>query len=492
CAIDEDDDLICWGHVGLDVETTPVLVASDVADVAIFNFAFCWVELSGEAKCLGRELQADFGDGITGDGGATSPRGSALLDGFHAMDGGYRGGCGLDATGELRCWGYSIYGTVLRESLVEEVPAPVVDEDGAAVMALSNVAMGTEGTCAVSEGNAYCWGAGGRTDFGNDSNRSYAYPFQIPGLSAVTDVARSDFGGACAIGTSSSGSGLHCWSTNPRGRLGDVGESTRIPVLVPGVPSATSVDMAAAHTCAIVAGDEVMCWGANDSGQMGQLAVAGTSEPPTYVELDGVRIQASQISLGGAFACAILSGGEEGQVVCWGGGARGQLGHAMSPASSLPVRTMVTDATSIEAGSEHICAIAGTPARVLCWGAGSAGQRGDGSMSDSSIPTEVEASGPIPLSVAAGYVSSCAAYDDDSVRCWGDNTFSQLGVAGPGSPVPQVVPGVSAQSVAAGSNQDFANCAGSEGGSWQCWGLNDHGKLGTSPDIHFTPQEVTR
>lgn len=492
CAIDEDDDLLCWGRVGLEVEPTPTLVAEDVSDVAIFNIAFCWVELSGEAWCRGRTLQADFGDGITGNGGVTVPQRSPTLDGFSAMDGGYRGGCALDAMGELRCWGYSIYGTVLRESLVEEVPAPVVDEDGLALTSLSNVAMGTEGTCAVSGGSAYCWGSGGRTDFGNASNISYAYAIEIPGLSAVTDVARSDFGGACAIGVSSEGSGLHCWSTNSRGRLGDVGEATTGPALVPGVPSPTSVDMAAAHTCAIVAGDEVMCWGANERGQIGQPAVDGTSEPPTYVELDGERIQASHISVGGEFGCAILVGAEAGQVVCWGAGALGQLGHGASVLSSAPVRSMLTDATSIEAGSTHICAIAGSPAQVFCWGAGAEGQRGDGTANNATVPTAVAGSAPEPVSVAAGYVSSCAAYADDSVRCWGDNTYSQLGVAGAGSLLPQLVPGLSAQRVAAGSNQDFANCAGTEGGAWQCWGLNDHGKLGTSPDIHFTPQEVTR
>lgn len=497
CAISEGNELFCWGHAA-SVQSLAVSVASGVEEVAVFHFATCWwSEAGGGVSCRGRRDLGAFGDAAPSEPPRDRPAAAPELNGLSEVDGGFRGGCGLDGSGELQCWGHSVYGTVLRSSLIEEEPAPVVGMDSMPVVGLSNLAMGREGTCAVQGGNAYCWGSGARTDFGNNQNISYPYPFQIPRLTNVTDVARSDFGGACAIGEVDGVSGLYCWSSNARGRLGAIGRSAPTPTLVPGISSPSQVEMATGHTCAIVANDEVMCWGANDFGQIGIPAVERADEPPTFVMEGDSRIRASQLTLGAGFACALLTGEDAGSAVCWGAGALGQLGHGSSPESAGVVRVALTNVTAIEAGRQHACAIGGSPAQVHCWGQNNLGQAGIGSTGNIATPMPTDFSGVLavgvaPVSVAAGAFASCAAFDDDSVFCWGDNTYSELGSPGGSTSTPRIVPGLSATSVAAGSALDWAFCAGTEEGRVHCWGLNDNGKLGTSPEIYFSPQEVFR
>ena len=65
---------------------------------------------------------------------------------------------------------------------------------------------------------------------------------------------------------------------------------------------------------------------------------------------------------------------------------------------------------------------------VLCWGANDFGQLGDGTVVERLIPVSVELGGDVTVSeVSAGASHSCAKLDNGGVRCWGGNTFGQLG-----------------------------------------------------------------
>lgn len=91
--------------------------------------------------------------------------------------------------------------------------------------------------------------------------------------------------------------------------------------------------------------------------------------------------------------------------------------------------------------------------------------------------------------LAAGARHTCLRADSGTIKCWGDNTYGQLGVgdtqvrgdqAGElGDNLPVVVLGRPAVEVVAG---DYHSCARLDDGSVKCWGLNRVGELGIGND----------
>ena len=86
------------------------------------------------------------------------------------------------------------------------------------------------------------------------------------------------------------------------------------------------------------------------------------------------------------------------------------------------------------------------------------------------------------VQLAAGEAHSCALLSDGTVRCWGNNLFSQLGVsdlAGSNKPVP--IPGLEeVDQITAGANH---SCALAKGKVY-CWGLNVFGAVGDGSSMN--------
>lgn len=113
---------------------------------------------------------------------------------------------------------------------------------------VSALAAGRGTTCAVREGEVWCWGqALGITDL----DRVMVVPTRVENLKAVTSVSVSS-AHACAV---LAGGSVRCWGDNRWGQLGD-GTTTerKAPVAVRGISGATQVAAAQHHTCAIVGG----------------------------------------------------------------------------------------------------------------------------------------------------------------------------------------------------------------------------------------------
>lgn len=87
------------------------------------------------------------------------------------------------------------------------------------------------------------------------------------------------------------------------------------------------------------------------------------------------------------------------------------------------------------------------------------------------------------LPKSLGTRHACAILSDGSVRCWGDNSYGQLGTEAIENftSVPQAVvdetgqPLHGAVEIALGSNQ---TCVRMEDATMRCWGRGDHGRLG--------------
>lgn len=223
------------------------------------------------------------------------------------------------------------------------------------------------------------------------------------------------------------------------------------------------------HSCAIAAGGTVKCWGANDSGQLGNGTFNDSLVPVTVSGLTGVI----GLTAGGTFSCALLT---TGGAKCWGGNWSGALGDGTSNHRSTPVPVSgLTGATQISAGSGHACARLSN-GTVKCWGANETGQLGDGSTTNSLTPISV---GGVTgaIEVTAGYEHTCALLSTGGAKCWGTNF---AGMLGNGTFTPSFDP-VTVSNLS-GAVQIFAadshTCATINNGTVRCWGLNSWGQVG--------------
>jgi alpha-tubulin suppressor-like RCC1 family protein len=88
------------------------------------------------------------------------------------------------------------------------------------------------------------------------------------------------------------------------------------------------------HTCALVEGGGVQCWGRNSRGQLGD---GTTDQRSTPVDVAGLSSGVHAISAGSAHTCALVEGGT---AKCWGGNGYGQLGDGTTTDRATPVTVL--------------------------------------------------------------------------------------------------------------------------------------------------------
>lgn len=130
-------------------------------------------------------------------------------------------------------------------------------------------------------------------------------------------------------------------------------------------------------------------------------------------------------------------------------------------------------------GFEHGCAA--TWGHVRCWGDNTYAQLGTGAASPSSV-TAPAALKVFAAPVSAGFAGShhaCAIAGDGRLFCWGRNSRGQTGAGLPiALDVTAPVHVATLSGVAAGAGGGAHSCAVTRGGDVYCWGENANGQLG--------------
>jgi alpha-tubulin suppressor-like RCC1 family protein len=215
-----------------------------------------------------------------------------------------------------------------------------------------------------------------------------------------------------------------CWGDGNDGQLGDDVFHTNLDagVAEPQAVALSDVIQVAAgghHTCVLLTGGTVQCWGDNLFGQLGDGSTNKSATPLPVPGLSGVL----QLAVGKFQTCALMA---DGSVQCWGdGGVNMQAGTVINLLEPTPIEG-VTGATALAAGDGFTCALVANGA-VQCWGEGDVGQLGDGLENDSNTtPASVPGLSDV-VQLSAGARHACALRSDQSLWCWGDGQYGQLG-----------------------------------------------------------------
>ena len=243
------------------------------------------------------------------------------------------------------------------------------------------------------------------------------------------------------------------------------------------------------HTCAILDNGDLKCWGRDTNGQLGDGGSNTDTNAPSSTAINlGTGRTAVAVSAGYHHTCAIL---DNGDLKCWGHDSNGQLGDGGSNTDTgAPSSTEINlgtgrTAVAVAAGSYHTCAILDN-GDLKCWGYDSYGQLGDGgSNTNTNAPSSTAinlGSGRTAVAVSTGTYHTCAILDNGDLKCWGYDGYGQLGDGGsntntnaPSSTAINLGTGRTAVAVSVGN---YHTCAILDNGDLKCWGWDNYGQLG--------------
>jgi signal peptidase I len=341
CAVHTDGTLRCWGHNNegqlgdgtTNDSSTPVQTLgpggvgffTGAAEMAADSLTAVQVVGSGGVGFLGGASKITAGDihtcvakddgtvwcwgenneGMLGDGTTTNsdypvqvvgPGGVGVLTGAADVTAGLKFSCALKSDGTVWCWGKNNEGQLGDGSGTDsETPVQVEVSGGSALTGVVDLEGGDEHTCAVkSDGTAWCWGRNDKGQVGDGTTNGRDYAVQVVGSGGVgflTGVGEVAAGRKHSCATLTIGSAW-CWGENNEGQLGDNSKNnsdTPVQVVGPGgvgfLANAGTPAASELHSCVVVGGDEMWCWGKNDKGQLGDGTTNNSLVP---VQVTGV------------------------------------------------------------------------------------------------------------------------------------------------------------------------------------------------------------
>ncbi len=247
------------------------------------------------------------------------------------------------------------------------------------------------------------------------------------GVLATKQVTRVVDGYDHALALTSDGL-LFAWGDNSRGQLGNGStrpENRPVPVAMDAFENKKVVGVAAGwqFSAAWTEDGAVFVWGWSDDGECGVFTPNVLS--PRLVNTGALAGKVvTKVSAGTRFLLALTSTSE---LVGWGYNRSGQLGNGMTTDTEVPVSISTgtvldgLEITEFTAGNFHSLAVS-ADGRVFSWGYGALGRTGN-----ALIPGLVDMSGALAgkkvSKVTAGYEHSVALTEDNLLYAWGDNEY---------------------------------------------------------------------
>ncbi len=444
------------------------------------GYATCGIQADASGWCWGANRRGSVGDGTL------EPRlhPYRLPGRWSSLDTRGYTSCGIRASGAAFCWGANSVGTVGSGSTEDVVPTPArLSGRWSELAFIEGASSGTFATvCGLrTDDTLWCWGydrtaqsgdgRGGRDDLRRTPN-------QVPGTWQGLPVGTG--GTRCALDTEDR---AWCWGANQTGQVGN-GRTADFyggepPTMLPGTWSSVVTGGAEPYggtTCGVRLDGSGWCWGENDTGQVGD----GTRQDAlTPVQLPGAWTTITPPLEAGAPTCGLRP---DDTAACWGANFAGAVGNGTRDDQLTPDELPGTWAEVTAAGSQ-VCGL-GLDGSGWCWGYNDNGSVGDGTRNPRLTPYRLD--GEWTALATANYygATTCGVQTDGSGWCWGD---ARKGRTGTGAPDPSTFDTgrVLEPTRVAGSwatidrsRPSSTVCGlGLDGSGW-CWGSDELGAVG--------------
>ncbi len=357
-------------------------------------------------------------------------------------------------------------------------------------------------TCALTNaGNVYCWGSNVDGQLGNGTNTKSLTPVEVlnpAGTAPLSGIVALSAGQAFACALTGTGT-VYCWGADQSGQLGNGttnDNGLNLPVQVTGLTNAVTIASGHYHTCAVTTAGAAMCWGDNDEGELGTQE----TNTDTPMQVTGLTSGVADVTAGSYFSCAVMT---DSSAMCWGINALGagpSTSGSFTPVSVLnPAGTApLTGVLEVNGGYSDACAIM-TDQTALCWGQNQDGEVGNGTNVNQSLPVQVTAVGSSTAlsnvtQIGAGEYFTCVMVSSGAIQCAGSNGFGQLSDGNFTSEETwQAASGLTGVPIELAAGFDQA-CVVLPAGGASCWGSDINGELGNdstnNSDVPVTVEGV--
>jgi alpha-tubulin suppressor-like RCC1 family protein len=245
-----------------------------------------------------------------------------------------------------------------------------------------------------------------------------------------------------------------CWGLNTSGQIGQGDTVDQYPPMyVKGLEGVVSMTAGNEHNCALDIDERVWCWGDNASGQIGN----GTTENALLpVKVDGLPDRAIMVTSGENYTCSLLANQE---VWCWGEDGLGQLNDGSTDDKTTPVKSMMSEMVYQKSAGQSSLLV-GTLNGLGAW------SNNESTM----LTTEANV---MALSADKWGSNGCAVVESadnlsgtGNVHCWGSDMVAKE--------VSGLMPAFYV------STASTHTCVINSDQTVSCWGSNAHGELGNN------------
>ena len=347
-------------------------------DLSVGQSSACAVSDQGEVWCWGSNNKFQSASKISVFE-STPFRLSGVSNATHVAVG-REHACALLKTKRAVCWGSNEFGQLGTGYEFSNLASSPFPEYVNGLVGATQIFAGDDHTCAITDENElFCWGLNSRGQTGQlfrDESR------QINGRAVVAQAERAEISNVIDVGVGNThtcaltkNGYVYCFGSNLYGQLGqgwNVDRSYK-PLLVGNLVDVQKIDSSGNSICITDKNKSMRCWGAGESGQLGNLDT-GDLSLPSSLSLAIAKYSVDEFSVGNRSTCAKL---DNSAVYCWGSGLFGQVGTSnaatvfLSPFSTI--QYPLSDAIKIESGGDFTCVLT---SNVWCWGRNNLGQLG--------------------------------------------------------------------------------------------------------------------